>query len=188
VLTDKWNWSPPVNSSRSSPPKEPACTKTFDLSSLSLLSQTITAACAASCPDAAGLGHLYFFQSGPKNFVLGFLVRLFFWAFVLVHTVTPHRAGMGALGCRDDGDGDGGPVHGRRQLLWRRRAEMHPHRAPVRPTRPGGPACYVVGSHESWCSGAIPSLSRPRLAKPMFFATNAAAAGNTTLSTMLLQG
>ena len=54
---------------------------------------------------------------------------------------------MGALGGRDGG-GAGGSVPGRR-LPGGRRAEVHPHRAALRPGRPRGPAGDVVGRDDA---------------------------------------
>ena len=56
---------------------------------------------------------------------------------------------MGALGDRDGG-GVGRPEHGRQQHPGGRCAEVHPHRASVRPGRSNGPTGDVLGRGDAW--------------------------------------
>jgi len=82
VLTsnDKWNRTPPVNSSRSSPPSKPACSKMSSTWLPLPLLNDVCYSCLATIVQTqlAMLGLAYFFQLGPLYFGLGFLDLLLF--------------------------------------------------------------------------------------------------------------
>jgi len=83
VLTsnDKWNRTPLVNSSRSSPPSKLACSKMSSTWLLLPLLNDVCYSCLAAIVQTqlAMLGLAYFFQLGPLYFGLGFLDLLLFF-------------------------------------------------------------------------------------------------------------